>query len=177
MKTLYDTPVDAAKGMRKELKQAFPDIKFSVRTEYFANGNSIDISWELGATVKEVEKITNKYQYGWFDGMTDMYNYEDTLVTDKNGEIMELGGAKFVMAQRNVPNEIYYNLLKQYCEIMNDCYYNEKEPWNSCFKRDGGTFNGLATTDLNRILNDTDFRKVTEYKLIWSEKTDGFIVI
>lgn len=177
MKTVYQTATEAAKGLRQELKTTFPGIKFSVRTSYFANGNSIDISWVLGPTKDMVEAITRKYQYGWFDGMTDCYNNEDTLVADKSGEVKILGGAKFVGNTRSIPDEIYNPLLKQFCETMNDCYYNEKEPWNSCFKDAAGNYNGSASVHLNIIFGYTDFRLVKEFKLIWSEKTDRFEVV
>lgn len=65
----------AAKAIRAELKAAFPTVKFSVKSESFAGGDAVDISWIDGPTRKEVEAITGKYQYGSFDGMQDLYEY------------------------------------------------------------------------------------------------------
>ena len=40
-------------------------------------GDSVSIRWEDGATGAEVRAISGKYQYGHFDGMTDMYEYSN----------------------------------------------------------------------------------------------------
>lgn len=63
----------AAKAVRKELKGAFPKIKFSVTSENFANGDAVRISWTDGPTTEKVQEITNKYQYGSFNSMEDIY--------------------------------------------------------------------------------------------------------
>lgn len=72
MKSIH---AEVAQTIRKELKEKFPDIKFSVRSESFAGGNSIDIYYTNGVPEDEVRKLVNKYESGYFDGMTDMYNY------------------------------------------------------------------------------------------------------
>jgi hypothetical protein len=101
METMYNNPTEAAKGIRSELKAAFPGTKFSVRTSYFSMGNSIDISWDFGPTCAAVDAIVKKYQYGRFDSMTDCSSSEDTLVSLADGSVKVLGGAKFVQTQRN----------------------------------------------------------------------------
>ena len=65
----------AAKMLRAELKEAFKGVKFSVKSDNFAGGNAVRVSWKDGPTTKEVEQISGKYQYGYFDGMTDCYQY------------------------------------------------------------------------------------------------------
>ena len=86
----------AAANIRRELKSAFPGIKFSVRSDCYSGGDSVDIRWELGPTSREVDAITNKYQEGSFDGMVDLYTYDsDHSWTGK------YGGAKYVHCQRN----------------------------------------------------------------------------
>jgi hypothetical protein len=91
----------AAKNIRIELKRAFPKVKFSVRSEYYSGGNSVDVDWTDGPTTKQVDAIINKYQEGSFDGMTDCYNYEDNLFSDV------FGGAKYVHGQRRNTEEAY----------------------------------------------------------------------
>ena len=61
--------------MRKVLKIAFPGIKFSVKKR--SGGNSITIEWENGPTLKQVQAYTNDFKMGSFDGMTDMYSYDN----------------------------------------------------------------------------------------------------
>ncbi len=67
-------PALCAAAIREELKKEFPGIKFSVTSESFSMGNAVRIGWTDGPTSKMIEEITGKYQYGSFDGMTDMYS-------------------------------------------------------------------------------------------------------
>ncbi len=77
MKKQLSTHAQAAKLMRQELKQAFPTIEFSVRSQSYAGGNSIHVEWQDGPKTKDVQKITGKYEYGHFDGMQDCYEYSN----------------------------------------------------------------------------------------------------
>ena len=86
--------VIGAANIRTELKKAFPGVKFSVRSDSFSMGNSIDIDWPGGPSRAEVEAITDKYEYGTFDSMTDCSGYKDEQFTKV------YGGAKFVQTQR-----------------------------------------------------------------------------
>lgn len=61
----------ASQAIKKELKAAFPNTKFSVRGDY----NAVRIDWTDGPTIDQVKSIGNKYEMGSFDGMTDSYNY------------------------------------------------------------------------------------------------------
>lgn len=63
---------NCAKAIREELKKAFPDFNFSVRSESFAGGDAVRVSWENGPTTDQVEEITKKYAYGRFDSMQDL---------------------------------------------------------------------------------------------------------
>jgi ABC-type dipeptide/oligopeptide/nickel transport system ATPase subunit len=66
---------DESSEIKKVLKLAFPKIKFSVRKR--AGGNSVTIEWENGPTVREVQAYTKDFEMGSFDGMTDMYTYDN----------------------------------------------------------------------------------------------------
>ena len=108
----YSGRVLAARNIRTELKRAFPAVKFSVRSDSFSMGNSVDISWTDGPTSKQVEAITNKYESGTFDGMTDCYNYEGTPFKDVFGE------SKYVQQSRQISekgfNKIVLALVEEY---------------------------------------------------------------
>ena len=103
----YDGRKVAAKNIRTELKASFPGIKFSVRGESFAGGDSIDVRWGDGPTVKEVDSIISKYQYGRFDGMQDMYVYGDSLWCKVFGD------AKYVHGERKVSAENEMKVAKE----------------------------------------------------------------
>jgi hypothetical protein len=87
-------PVVAAKNMRVELKRAFPGIKFSVKTSQYSGGDSVRIYWADGPAAVQVERITNKYSGGSFDGMTDSYNHKHSPWTEVYGD------AKYIFFER-----------------------------------------------------------------------------
>lgn len=98
--------VIGAKNIRTELKRAFPGIKFSVTSQCFAGGDSIDVSWVDGPTTEEIDKILNKYEEGSFNGMEDIYEYNN----DQFPEVY--GGAKYVMGQRSLSETAYNKAAK-----------------------------------------------------------------
>lgn len=63
----------SAKLIKKELKENFPDTKFSVKSKLYAGGDNITISWTDGPASEQVKKITNKYKKGDFNGIDDSY--------------------------------------------------------------------------------------------------------
>ena len=94
MKSIH---AEVAQTIRKELKEKFPGVKFSVRSESFTGGNSIDIYYTNGVPEDEVRKLVNKYESGHFDGMTDCYNYYSNR---------DYQTVKFVMVNRNITNDV-----------------------------------------------------------------------
>lgn len=90
-----------AGNLKKELAKAFPGIKFSVSSEQYAGGNSIDVDWTDGPTTEQVKKISDRYQECDFDGMTDSTTFRDQIFTET------FGGAKYVMEQRCYSDEAY----------------------------------------------------------------------
>lgn len=68
----------AAAAIKAELKKAFPEIKFSVKSHNYSGGDSVRISYNDAVPVKQIETITDKYQYGNFNGMEDIYEYSNS---------------------------------------------------------------------------------------------------
>lgn len=155
METIHNQ-VSAAKEIKAILAKKWPSVKFSVTSDSYSMGCSIDVRWMLGPKQEDVERIANRYQYGWFDGMTDCYNHEPTVVlTDKN-EFKELGGAKYVMCNRDYPNELREQFCKDICALQNVPYDGPDtnvfgEKWN----RDSA-----ASTYFWRVFCQTDFVNV-----------------
>jgi len=87
----------AAKMIRKELKEKFPTIKFRVRSENYAGGDAVNIYYQNGVPQEKVEEITKKYQYGSFNGMIDMY---------ENTNRRDFPQAKFVFTNRELTEEV-----------------------------------------------------------------------
>lgn len=87
----------AAKQIKATLTKAFPGIKFSVRSDSFAGGDSVDVHYTDGPTTDQVEKLIGQHQYGSFDGMIDLYEY--TNVRD------DIPQAKYVHSQRSMSQD------------------------------------------------------------------------
>lgn len=109
-----------AEAIRAELKAKFPGYKFTVRSSNFAGGNSVDISWTDGVTVGEVEAITNKYQYGSFNGMEDIYEYTNTRE--------DIPQAKWVGTHREISKDLVSSIAEQMRGFME---FNENDYRNS----------------------------------------------
>lgn len=95
---------NCATAIREELKKDFPNVKFSVKSSNFAGGDSVHVAWTEGPTTLEVSKVTSKYQYGRFDGMTDMYEYSNN--------IEGLPQSKYVQTRREISEEVN-NVVKE----------------------------------------------------------------
>jgi hypothetical protein len=99
--TRYST-TDTAKLIRKALKDAFPGQKFSVRSNSYAGGSSIDVRWTDGPTAARVDEVVGGYQGADFNGMIDLKEYRDsTLLVDEDGTFEEVSyGVDFVQTHR-----------------------------------------------------------------------------
>jgi hypothetical protein len=83
METKYLSCAETAKLVRTALKKNFPGVKFSVRSSVYSGGASIDVSWVLGPTAKEVDAVAGQYESADFDGSIDMETrYDHWLLPD-----------------------------------------------------------------------------------------------
>lgn len=116
----------AAKAIKSELKIAFPQIKFSVKSENFAGGDAVRIHYTDGVPTKVVEKITNKYQSGSFDGMTDMYEY-----TNSREDIPQ---AKYVQVYRDVSPEAKAKVKQDIATKFGIQNPGDEQEWQKVFR-------------------------------------------
>lgn len=85
----------AARSIKRELKIAFPEMKFSVKSQSYAHGNNVRVSWKGLLNRHEVENIIAKYEHGSFNPSDDLYTYKYTAFHK------EFGSAKYVFATQN----------------------------------------------------------------------------
>ena len=97
----------AGANIRKELKHRYPNCKFKVTTKSYTGGDSVRVSWFDGVTNKEVDAIIDKYTYGNFDGMYDIYEYD----SDHNGTY---GEVKYAFAERKYSRETMQEAVNYY---------------------------------------------------------------
>lgn len=96
---------DVAKLVRKDLRAAFAGTKFSVRTDKYSGGSTINVHWEDGPTVASVEAVVNHYCGATFDGMVDMKSYHSTLVMTENGPEEVRYGNDYLHCSRSLTAE------------------------------------------------------------------------
>ncbi len=118
----YLSPAETARLVRKAIKDAHPGVKFSVRTNTYAGGASVRVSWTDGPTAPQVEATAKRYAGASFDGMTDMKSYHDALLsTDDGAEVVHFG-ADFVSCQRTLSDEYRAELENEIAEFTGDPY-------------------------------------------------------
>lgn len=79
----YFSVTETAAIIRRELKTAFPGVKFSVKSKRYSGGSSIDVAWLLGPFSEDVKAIVGKFQGADFDGMTDCTTLVNTTYEGK----------------------------------------------------------------------------------------------
>lgn len=70
----------AAALIRKEIKAAFPSLQFRCKSQNYSGGNSVNVYMvdQPKAVVEKIKALTDKYEYGHFDGMTDCYEFSNS---------------------------------------------------------------------------------------------------
>jgi phospholipid N-methyltransferase len=94
------------KLIRKELKEAFPGTKFSVRGECFAGGDAVRVSYTDSVPSGEVEAIANKYKSGSFNAMEDIFEYNQ-----KEGPTV-----KYITVSRTISEEHKQEFKNQFAD-------------------------------------------------------------
>lgn len=94
--TQYISTTETAKMIRKALKESFPKAKFSVRSNKYAGGSSINVSWTDGPNETLVKSITDLFEGSYFCGMTDYKGSQEHMV---NG-VRTRFGADFIFTNR-----------------------------------------------------------------------------
>ena len=77
LERIHESAADTAKKIRKELKLAFPESKFSVTSKTYSMGSSITAAWKGGQEPdhEAAEKLVRRFSGKSFDGMTDSSTY------------------------------------------------------------------------------------------------------
>lgn len=81
----YIDTADVAKLVRKHLKKEFPGVKFSVRTDRYAGGSSVDVKWTDGPTANTVDAVIAPFSGAKFDGMIDLKYHARTWYCPEHG--------------------------------------------------------------------------------------------
>jgi hypothetical protein len=96
MSRKYLSCAETAKLVRVALKEAFPGIKFGVRSSTYSMGASMSVSWVDGPNSAQVEAVTRCFTGSYFDGSID---YKGSVYHMLNGEPVSFG-ADFIHCTR-----------------------------------------------------------------------------
>jgi TusA-related sulfurtransferase len=96
----YST-TEVAQIIREELKKKYPTTKFSVRSQKYSGGSSINIYWTDGASTSDVESFVRQFEGCQFDGGQDLKTYHTSMW---NG-IEVRWGVDFVSCSREYSKE------------------------------------------------------------------------
>lgn len=99
-KRTYMSCVDTAKLVRKCLKEAFPGIKFSVKSDTYSMGASIQVGWEDGPCEAQVDPIVDRFRGSYFDGMEDYKGNRYAMMTTDAGLEQVSFGSDFIRLSR-----------------------------------------------------------------------------
>lgn len=149
----YISCADTAKLIRKELKTNFPGIKFSVRSNTYAGGASIDVKWTDGPSRPDVEKIVKIFQGSTFDSSIDLRSYVDATY---DGEEVHFG-ADHVMCDRRMTRLFVETILKVYYTRHSDYIGKIKIVGSDVDARvDAWILGYYAEQGINKLLHNTD---------------------
>ena len=137
----------AAKEIRKILKDL--GIAASVTSKGYSMGDhvNIDLTNQPPAIVEQITKLTNKFQYGHFDGMIDLYEYSNTRD--------DIPQTKYLMVNNTFDDDIRqkaYEYLKDHYAGMENApgkYSDAHEYYNKDMQI-------YATQQVNRLLYRND---------------------
>lgn len=97
MERRYVNVAETAKLVRQALKESFPGVKFSVRSDSYSGGASIRVRYEDGPAAKLVEAVAKQFEGGYFDGMID---YKGSVYHQMDGQPVKFG-ADFIFVNRD----------------------------------------------------------------------------
>jgi len=119
----YLTCAETAKLVRAALKQAFPGVRFSVRSDTYAGGASIDVGWTDGPTPAVVERVARRFEGASFDGQIDLTSYHDSLLAGPDGTVEQVNyGADFIFCQRELSDGYTARLAERLAELTGEPY-------------------------------------------------------
>lgn len=138
-----------ASAIRRELKEAFPLIKFSVCSESYSGGNSVRVNWTDGVTTAQVDKIIDRYQYGHFNGMEDIYEYSNSIAN--------LPQVKYTFSNRELSKEVRQKAFEHIKATYANCenITSENDYCEGC--------RSYVSNLVYRLLSDKDLSKGVKF--------------
>lgn len=132
MSKRYLSCAETAKLVRQALKEAFPKTKFSVRSNNYSGGASIDVTWTDGPFTQAVESVAKRFEGATFDGMIDLKSYHSSYIGTEQGLEEVRFGADFVFCRR-IHSETLTKRAEAYITFRQKIDPNFSDaPWQVC---------------------------------------------
>jgi hypothetical protein len=108
--------------IKQYVKSKYPQIECSAKSQVYSGGDSVDVylstkdGYEVEVSIeKDVQSFGKIFQEGRFNGMEDIYEYNEYEVTTDNGTRVD-GGAKYVF----VNNRPQFGTVADVCRMLRD---------------------------------------------------------
>jgi hypothetical protein len=118
---------EVAKLIRKILKEEFVGVKFSVNSDKYSGGSSINVSWIDGPTSKAVESVVDKYAGAKFDSYEDRKVYRPAIEID--GELYKCG-VDYIFTNRKYSASFYTRVAEELTKEQGLRMPSITESWN-----------------------------------------------
>jgi hypothetical protein len=105
----YLSCAETAKLIRQALKEAFPRVKFAVRSHSYSGGASINVAWTDGPNADQVEAVAKVFQGAYFDGMQDLKGSTYAMIDG----VQVRFGADFVFCKRKFSRVLCEKILSR----------------------------------------------------------------
>jgi hypothetical protein len=123
--------VPAASIIKQYAKKKYPNVTVSTKSDSFSMGNSVDVylSDEKGNSVdekiyKDVSSFAKMFQYGYFNGMEDIYEMRKTDMSSEKGTKID-PGVKFVHVQNRPMFGTVASIVQMLTEYMTTNTYSD----------------------------------------------------
>lgn len=64
--------------VKRHIKKTWPQVqKVSIKTDVYAGGSSMDVTYSASEIIPEIESFVDSFQDGHFNSMEDIYEYSD----------------------------------------------------------------------------------------------------
>ncbi len=124
--TEYVSCTETAKLVRQCLKEAFPKVKFSVRSSTYSGGASINISWTDGPNARQVDDLIANFKGSYFDSSID---YKGSVYAMLDGKRVSFG-ADHIFTERKYSDALVTRMLKR-CADEYGCPVYSLEDWKA----------------------------------------------
>ena len=162
MSTTYISVTDTAALVRKALKEAFPGVKFSVRSSKYSMGASIGVSWTDGPNGAQVDAVVKIFEGSYFDGSQDLKGSRYAMIDGKRVSF----GADSIHTSRRHSRSLCERIMRRFPSLELKLSGSDDWGWN---------IGGTGTFDELRPVNEA-LRKHSDRLVVERSRTAGKVI-